>query len=121
VTRGKGVAIHRRNCSNLRHMQGRSPERLIAVEWGRAPRDGALYPLDVLVDAQDRPGLLRDITEVFAKDKVNVTGVNSQNLRVGGSVTALMTFTVEVAGSDRLVAVLREVARVPGVRSARRR
>jgi len=121
VTRGKGVAIHRRNCSNLRHMRERSPERLIAVEWGRAPREGALYPLDVLVEAQDRAGLLRDITEVFAKDKVNVTGVNSQNLRVGGAVTALMTFTVEVAGSDRLAAVLREVARVPGVRSARRR
>jgi GTP pyrophosphokinase len=121
VTRGKGVAIHRRHCRDLRHMRERSPERVISVAWGRAPREGALYPLDVLVEAQDRAGLLRDITEVFAKDKVNVTGVNSQNLRVGGAVTALMTFTVEVAGSDRLAAVLREVTRVPGVRSARRR
>jgi GTP pyrophosphokinase len=121
VTRGKGVAIHRRNCSNLRNMRERSPERVIAVEWGRAPREGALYPLDVLVEAQDRSGLLRDITEVFAKEKVNVTGVNSQNTRVGGSVTAWMTFTVEVPGSDRLAQVLRDVAHVPGVRSARRR
>ncbi|HET9821844.1 MAG TPA: RelA/SpoT family protein [Burkholderiaceae bacterium] len=120
VTRGKGVAIHRRNCSNLRHMRERSPERVIAVAWGGAPKEGVLYPLDVLVEAQDRPGLLRDITEVFAKDKVNVTGVNSQNVRSGGAVTALMTFTVEVPGSDRLGPVLREVARVPGVRSARR-
>ena len=121
VTRGKGVAIHRRHCSDLRYLRERNPERVIAVEWGGAPREGALYPLDVLVEAQDRAGLLRDITEVFAKDKVNVTGVNSQNLRVGGAVTAWMTFTVEVSGSDWLAQVLREVARVPGVRSARRR
>ena len=121
VTRGKGVAIHRRHCSNLRNLRERSPERVIAVEWGGVPREGALYPLDVLVEAQDRSGLLRDITEVFAKDKVNVTGVNSQNQRVGGSVTAQMIFTVEVSGSDKLAQVLREVTRVPGVRSARRR
>jgi len=121
VTRGKGVAIHRRACANLRHMRERSPERVIAVEWGRSPREGALFPLDVLVEAQDRSGLLRDITEVFAKEKVNVTGAHSQNVRVGGSVTAWMTFTVEISGSDRLAVVLREVARVPGVRHARRR
>ena len=75
VTRGKGVAIHRRNCSNLRHMRERAPERVIAVEWGRSPKEGGLYPIDVLVEAGDRPGLLRDITEVFAKANVNVTGV----------------------------------------------
>jgi GTP pyrophosphokinase len=121
VTRGKGVAIHRRNCSNLRHMRERAPDRVIAVEWGQIPRDGALYPIDVLVEAQDRPGLLRDITEVFAKDKVNVTGAHTQSVRSGGAPTAWMTFTVEVAATERLVQVLKQVAQIPGVRAARRR
>jgi GTP pyrophosphokinase len=123
VTRGKGVAIHRRNCSNLRHMRERSPERVIAVAWG-APRgggDSALYPIDVLVEAQDRPSLLRDITEVFAKEKVNVTGAHTQSVRGAGGSTAWMTFTVEVPGTERLAQVLKQVAQVGGVRSARRR
>jgi GTP pyrophosphokinase len=121
VTRGKGVAIHRRQCSNLRHMREHSPDRVIAVEWGVSKGDGALYPIDVLVEAQDRPSLLRDITEVFAKEKVNVTGAHTQSVRGSGAVTAWMTFTVEVAGTERLSQVLKQVAQVSGVRSARRR
>jgi GTP pyrophosphokinase len=121
VTRGKGVAIHRRHCSNLRHMREHAPERVIAVEWGRSRGDAALYPIDVLVEAHDRPSLLRDITEVFAKEKVNVTAAHTQSVRGAGSSTAWMTFTVEVPGTERLAAVLKLVAQVSGVRSARRR
>jgi GTP pyrophosphokinase len=125
VTRGKGVAIHRRNCSNLRHMRERAPDRVIAVAWGTARGlhgESALYPIDVQVEALDRPSLLRDITEVFAKEKVNVTGAHTQSVRSGsGASTAWMTFTVEVASSERLSQVLKLVAQVGGVRSARRR
>jgi GTP pyrophosphokinase len=121
VTRGKGVAIHRRGCSNLRHMRERAPDRVIAVEWGQARGEGALYPIDVQVEAQDRPSLLRDITEIFAKEKVNVTAAQSHNVRSGGNIGAWMNFTVEVASSERLGQVLKQVAQVPGVRSARRK
>ena len=102
-------------------MRERSPDRVIAVEWGGSPSDAALYPIDVMVEAQDRPSLLRDITEVFAKEKVNVTGAHTQSVRGGAGVTAWMTFTVEVASSERLAQVLRLVLKVPGVRGARRR
>jgi len=121
VTRGKGVAIHRRGCSNLRHMRERAPDRVIAVEWGQARGEGALYPIDVLVEAHDRPSLLRDITEIFAKEKINVTAAQSHNIRSGGDVGAWMNFTVEVASSEHLARVLKQVAQVPGVRSARRK
>ena len=121
VTRGKGVAIHRRSCSNLRHMRGRSPERVIEVEWGRNPKEGGLYPIDVLVEAGDRPGLLRDITEVFAKAGVNVTAVNSQSVKGSGGAVAWMTFTAEVGSTERLKQVLAQVAQIPAVRSARRK
>jgi GTP pyrophosphokinase len=122
VTRGKGVAIHRSDCSNFREMASRSPERIIAVAWGTPRGDKtALYPVDVMVEAADRQGLLRDISEVFAKEKMNVTGVKTQTLRDGQGGTAWMTFTVEVADSARLAQVLATVARVSGVRAARRK
>ena len=122
VTRGKGVAIHRNDCSNFREMKARSPERVIAVGWGvpRADKQ-ALYPVDVMVEAADRQGLLRDISEVFAKEKMNVSGVKTQSVKDAQGGTAWMTFTIEVADSARLAHVLGLVQRVAGVRSARRK
>ena len=118
VTRGKGVSVHRADCSNFRELAARNAERVIEVEWGKTrSEDAAVYPVDVSVEAADRQGLLRDISEVFAKEKMNVIGVQTQSVKG----TAWMTFTVEVADSARLTKVLSVVAEVAGVRSARRR
>ena len=118
VTRGKGVSVHRSDCSNFRELVARDAARVIEVEWS-APRveGGAVYPVDVFVEAADRQGLLRDISEVFAKEKMNVIGVQTQSVKG----TAWMTFTVEVADSGRLSKMLGVVGDVAGVRSARRR
>jgi GTP pyrophosphokinase len=122
VTRGKGVAIHRADCSNLKHMLKRSPERLIAVGWAAAKPDAqALYSVDVLVEADDRQGLLRDISELLAKEKMNVSGVHTQSVRDSRGSTAWMTFTVEVTDTSRLQQVLAQVGKVTGVRLARRK
>ncbi|MBP8840275.1 MAG: bifunctional (p)ppGpp synthetase/guanosine-3',5'-bis(diphosphate) 3'-pyrophosphohydrolase [Giesbergeria sp.] len=119
VTRGKGVSVHRTDCSNFRELAARTPERLIDVEWGtpKSIEGAAVYPVDVAVEASDRQGLLRDISEVFAKEKMNVIGVQTQSIKG----TAWMTFTVEVLSSAKLNKVLGVVALVKGVRWARRR
>lgn len=120
VTRGKGVSVHRADCSNFREMAARNAERVIEVAWGlpkAVANAAAVYPVDVAVEAADRQGLLRDISEVFAREKTNVIGVQTQSVKG----TAWMTFTVEVADSGRLNKVLSIVAGVQGVRSARRR
>ena len=119
VTRGKGVSVHRSDCSNFREMAARNQERVIDVTWGvpKAAKLSAVYPVDVSVEATDRQGLLRDISDVFAKEKTNVIGVQTQSVKG----TAWMTFTVEVSDSGRLNKVLGIVAGVQGVRSARRR
>ena len=119
VTRGKGVSVHRAACSNFREMSSKAPERVIEVEWGAPKHGGAntVYPVDVRIEAADRQGLLRDISDVFAREKTNVIGVQTQSVK--GS--AWMTFTVEVGDSARLSQVLGVVSAVPGVRSARRR
>ena len=118
VTRGKGVSVHRLDCSNLREMRAKNGERVIEVQWGAARTDeGALYPVDVSVEATDRTGLLRDISEVFTKEKMNVTGVQTQSVKG----IAWMSFTVEVSDSGKLQKVLHSVAELPGVQYARRR
>jgi GTP pyrophosphokinase len=119
VTRGKGVAVHRSDCSNLRNMIQRSGDRCIDVAWGSSTpgKDGSVYPVDVTIEAHDRQGLLRDISEVFTKEKMNVIGVQTQSIKG----TAWMTFTVEVSESGRLAKVLGIVGELGGVRSARRR
>ncbi len=118
VTRGKGVSIHRQDCSNFRELTARAAERVIEVRWGeRKGLDAAVYPVDVAVEAHDRQGLLRDISEVFAKEKMNVIGVQTQSVK--GS--AFMTFTVEISDAVALNKVLGAVRGVKGVRNARRR
>ena len=122
VTRGKGVAIHRSDCSNLRHMVARAPERLIAVAWGVRRADAqSVYAVDLLVEAEDRQGLLRDISELLAKEKMNVVGVHTQSVKDSRGSTAWMTFTVEVGDTSRLAQVLALVGQVRGVRRARRK
>jgi GTP pyrophosphokinase len=127
VTRGKGVSVHRADCSNLRNMVGRSGDRVIEVQWSAPPASGAkdgaagqggpVYPVDISVEALDRQGLLRDISEVFTKEKMNVIGVQTQTIKS----VAWMTFTVEVPDAARLGRVLRSVGALEGVRAARRR
>ena len=118
VTRGKGVSIHRQDCSNFRELVSRHGERVIEVRWGEHKgADASVYPVDVAVEAFDRQGLLRDISEVFAKEKMNVIGVKTQSVKG----TAWMTFTVEIGDAVSLSKVLGTVRGVKGVRAARRR
>ncbi len=118
VTRGKGVSIHRADCSNFHELMVRNGERVIDVQWGQPKAlNATVYPVDVAVQAHDRQGLLRDISEVFTKEKMNVIGVQTQSVKG----TAWMTFTVEVTDAARLAKVLGIVRDVAGVQSARRR
>jgi GTP pyrophosphokinase len=119
VTRGKGVSIHRSDCSNFRNMASGSPERVIEVKWNAS--GPALYAVDIAIEAADRQGLLRDISEAFSREKVNVTGVQTQSLRDHHGDSARMTFTVEVGDARAVQRVLAAVVQVAGVRRARRR
>ena len=117
VTRGKGVSIHRDDCRNFQSLVARNGERMIEVRWGiQKPGETLLYPVEVSIEASDRQGLLRDISEVFAKEKMNVVGVQSQSVKG----TAWMTFTVEVSDASLLKKVLQTVKSVVGVGRVKR-
>ncbi|PQZ71785.1 GTP pyrophosphokinase [Achromobacter sp. MYb9] len=115
VTRGRGVSIHRCDCHSYLALAAREPERVIEVAWGET--SDTFYPVDISVRAHDRPGLLRDLSEVFARLRLNVVGVNTQSKQS----LAHMVFTVEVRGGESLARALDALAEVAGVSSASRR
>lgn len=115
VTQGKGVSIHRVNCKNFAQMQARTPERVIATTWGQTGPE-TVYPVDIQVMANDRQGLLRDISDVFSREKINVTDVNTHSSKG----VARMSFTVEIGSTAQLQKALQAIHEVAGVREARR-
>jgi GTP pyrophosphokinase len=117
VTRGKGVAVHRSDCTNLRHMAAKHPERIIPVAWGRpTTADKTAYAVDIHVQAADRPGLLRDVCDVFAQGKSHVLAMRSQSAKE--LVTIMLT--VETTDTHKLGPVIAKVLQVPGVIRAKR-
>jgi len=114
VTRGRGISIHRSNCITLKRLSADAPERLIAADWGE--QKSSVFPIDLEVHAADRPGLLRDISDVFSREKLNVIGVNT----LSRNQKAKLRFTVEVRHVRDISRVLAHVMEVRGVQEARR-
>ena len=115
VTRLKGITIHRADCSNVIRMTVTEPRRIIEADWGDAAQND-LFSVQVEVMASDRQGLLRDISDVLAREKINVTAVNT----LTRDFMAKMKFTAEVKSMDQLRAALAQVSQVKGVQNARR-
>ena len=119
VTRGKGVSIHRSDCPDYNHVALRHPERVVAAEWGTRAEEEArveVYPVDIAVEANDRQGLLRDISEVLSREKLNVIAVNTMSK----SGRAFMRFTVEVRNATQVQRALALIGEIQGVEKARR-
>ncbi|HEX8955187.1 MAG TPA: bifunctional (p)ppGpp synthetase/guanosine-3',5'-bis(diphosphate) 3'-pyrophosphohydrolase [Burkholderiaceae bacterium] len=115
VTRGKGVSIHRTSCKNFAEMKAQAPERVIETEWGQAQAQ-TVYPVDLFVLAHDRQGLLRDISDIFLREKINVIGVSTQSAKG----QARMAFTAEIGSTAQLQRALGLIGEVDGVMEARR-
>ena len=114
VTRGRGVSIHRRGCASLHRLASLNPERIIASDWGQ--HTSGVFSVDLMVQAHDRQGLLRDISEVLSREKINVTAVSTLSKRQ----IADMSFTVEITGIDQLQRTLAMMREVKGVLAASR-
>ncbi|HEY4801023.1 MAG TPA: bifunctional (p)ppGpp synthetase/guanosine-3',5'-bis(diphosphate) 3'-pyrophosphohydrolase [Paraburkholderia sp.] len=120
VTRGKGMSIHRSDCPTFLRMAERAPERVLHTTWSADVMGGrgqSVYPVDISIEATDRQGLLRDISEVFAREKMNVIGVKTQSRRNA----AYMQFTVEVSNSAQIQRACALLGEVGGVLRALRK
>jgi len=114
ITRGKGISIHRMDCSNFANLAAMHPERVIETDWG--VQTTGVFAADIVVDAHDRQGLLRDISEIFTREKLNVVGVNTQSKQG----KAHMSFTVEITNLQQMQKTLTLIHDVEGVVGVRR-
>jgi GTP pyrophosphokinase len=109
ITVGRGVSVHRQDCSKILQLQYAEPERIIEVSWGDEQNT---YPVEIEVLAHDRQGLLRDITQLLAAERVNVLALNT--LSDLENNTARMRLTVEITSFDALGGLL---AKLTGMRN----
>lgn len=114
VTRGRGVSVHREDCAAYRALLERHPERAIPVDWGDTT--DAVYPVDISIHAQQSQNLLRDLSEVFSRLRLNVISVNTQSR----SSLAHMVFTVEAKDGAQIAKALAALNELDGVAAQRR-
>jgi GTP pyrophosphokinase len=117
ITRGRGVTIHRQDCRVVQRMDEENRARLIDVVWADG-QEQSRFMVDIQVLAQDRKGLLRDISSVFANADIDVLGVNTQSDR--RHEKASMRFTVEVSDMNQLSRVMGQLEQIPDVDDVRR-
>ncbi len=116
ITRGRGISIHRADCEQLDELRASSPERIVDAVWGESYSSG--YSLVVRVIANDRSGLLRDITTILANEKVNVLGVASRSDTK--QQLATIDMDIEIYNLQVLSRILAKLNQLPDVIDARR-
>lgn len=115
ITRGRGITIHRTDCANVINADGEK-ERLIQLTWSK--RKAETYPVQVMIRAFDRSGLLRDISNTVAEEGVSMSSTNA--VTFSKDRTAIITATLEIASADQLTRILNKLDRLPNVFEAKR-
>ena len=116
LTLGRGVTVHRAGCRSLARMSARNPERLLRVDWNRSTE--LQMPVQIRIEAYDRRGLLRDVSDVMAQERLSIEGVNSNTDPADRVATIVMRTAVRDAAQLRQV--LKKLARVNSVLRAQR-
>jgi GTP pyrophosphokinase len=111
ITQGRGVSIHREDCSNLLSLRENEPERIVTVDWGEEGE--TTYPVDIYIEAYDRSGLLRDVMMVLANENLNILSANT--LTDKNSNVARLSLTVEISRLELLGRIMDKINQVPNV------
>lgn len=111
ITKDRGVSVHRTDCKNMLHLKEKEQSRLIEVEWG--DNEVGHYPVSILIHANDRHGLLSDITKTLSDDKVNVIAVNTRSDK--NNQTASMSVTIEIRDLQQLTRIMDKIGHLRNV------
>ncbi len=111
TSRGRGVVVHRADCKNLRRYKERNAERLIEVSWDTLPQEHYLAP--IIITAQDRPGLVRDVAAVVGEFGINMTAVGATT--VPSARKAIITATLEIESLEQLNHILSKLKKMKDV------
>ena len=117
ITKGRGITVHRRDCRNALRLESEAGGRMVEVSWGDTAAQ--TYPVTIRVEAYDRPGLLRDITQVLTASRSNVLSLNT--LSNIDENTATMLVTVEIRSLEQLARLLAQIRNLPNIIEVRRK
>jgi guanosine-3',5'-bis(diphosphate) 3'-pyrophosphohydrolase len=117
VTRGKGVAVHSVNCTNVQNLMY-EPERKIEVEWARSGEE--TFPVKLLVHTEDRPGMLNHLTTALVSEQTNIRSLEARSDDGSAGGGALIDMTLEVHDKKQLERVVSAIRRIAGVRDIER-
>lgn len=117
ITRGKGVAVHAQNCSNVQNLLYEA-ERKIEVEWARSTRES--FPVKLTVYTDDRPGMLHQVTSVFFNESCNISTLDARQDHERSGEGAVVEMTVDIRDKKQLERVLATMRRISGVRDIQR-
>ena len=113
VTRGRGVSIHRTDCVNVVHMNEAERMRMIEAEWqGFATGSGEKYATEITIYANNRTGLLVDLSKVFTERGIDLTGINSRLSKQG---TATLSVSFEISGTEELNRIIEKIRQIDSV------
>jgi GTP pyrophosphokinase len=115
VTRGKGVAVHSVNCSNVINLMY-EPERRIDVDWGRDEETPSAYPVKLTVLCDDRFGMLKQITAVISDSKTNIRNIEARTSNGQANVDVVL----DIADLKHLESIIQGVRKIPGVHDVQR-
>ncbi|PIE00039.1 MAG: GTP pyrophosphokinase [Thiothrix nivea] len=116
ITQGRGISVHRTDCPNITHIQEEQKNRLIDVSWGMNSTD---YVADILVSGYNQPGMLRDIAEVLARERINVVSINTRPVQ--DNQYSLMEIAIQISNTLQLADTLERLMQLPSVTDAQRR
>ena len=119
VTRGKGVAVHSKNCSNVQNLMY-EPERKIAVEWSsKEPRlagSAPAYPVKLVVASDDRPGIITAVSAVISNEEANIRSIEAKT----GNARATIDIVLDTRDVNHLNRIITGIRRVGGVHNVER-
>ncbi len=120
ITKGKGASIHRAQCPHFLRLAQHIPERIVQATWSDNAlhtNSTTLYPIDLFIQAKDRPGLLHNIFEVFAKEKINIINASSNPKHMESTIH----ITIEIPHAIRLENALKALSNIPDILHVTRR
>jgi GTP pyrophosphokinase len=117
VTRGKGIAVHSVNCSNVQNLMY-EVERKIDVEWSRGAAQ--TFPVKILIHTADRPGMLNQLTTALFNEQTNILSLEARSDDGRGADGAIIDVTIDIRDKKQLERIVSSIRRIPGVRDIER-
>ncbi len=119
ITKGRGISIHRTDCKNIMNLSSIEKNKLIEAQWGLLENEDphASYLTELSISAEERAGLMLDVSRIITDMKIPIKGVNA---KIGSEKDALMTITVEIKGKEQLERLINKLKSLRGVKDVDR-